>query len=123
MDSTRIGSLASLKASSNGQPHAVSPAREIIREMAGYYKLLGEPTRLRLLVRLHRAPIFGVTEAAKELGVSQPALSKHLGLLMAAGWVECARYGKQNGYSLTARGRHILERMAFGLAHYYANPP
>lgn len=121
MDFARVGSLTSL----NGRPWAVSPVvgQLSLHEMADYFKLLGEPTRWRFLLRLYRRSGLGVAEAAAYLGLSQPALSQHLFRLRLAGLVEFQRRGKHTHYCLTARGRYIIEKVALGLVKYLAKPP
>ena len=46
----------------------------------------------------------GVTAAALELGVSQPAVSKHLAVLKRAGLVEDRVSGRQSHYSVRRDG-------------------
>lgn len=52
------------------------------------FGVLAEPTRRRILDRL-RASESSVAELVEALGVSQPAVSKHLRVLRDAGFVTC----------------------------------
>ena len=63
------------------------------------FKTLGDPTRRAIFERLARQGeenVRGLTEAA---GVSQPAVSKHLGQLKSAGLVRERREGRETHYS------------------------
>lgn len=67
-----------------GSPRHLSPeAQELV---AGTFRVLGEPVRLRLLQEL-RAGETSVSELALRLGTTQPNTSKHLRLLQEAGLV------------------------------------
>ena len=64
-----------------------------LRPVAAAIQLLGDATRLRLLLLLAGGE-FNVTELCKRLGLPQPTVSHHLGLLRTAGMVEPRRQGK-----------------------------
>lgn len=121
MDSVQNGSLTSL----HGRPRAASPVVDqlSLHEMADYFKLLGEPTRWRLLLRLYGGSALGVAETVKCFGLLQPALSQHLCRLRLAGLVEFERRGQRSYYRLTVRGRYVVEKVAWGLVKYLAEPP
>jgi ArsR family transcriptional regulator len=59
---------------------------DVISEAADLFRLLGDPTRLRLLRVLARDR-FNVTELTGILGLAQSGVSRHLGLLKDAGLV------------------------------------
>ena len=67
--------------------------------IAGRFKLLGEPMRLRIIDRL-RAGEAGVGEIAEALGTSQQNVSKHLQTLHAGGILARRREGNSVLYSL-----------------------
>ena len=67
--------------------------------IAGGFKLLGEPMRLRIIDRL-RAGEAGVGEIAEALGTSQQNVSKHLQTLHAGGILARRREGNSVLYSL-----------------------
>lgn len=67
--------------------------------IAGRFKLLGEPMRLRIIDRL-RAGEAGVGELADQLGTSQQNVSKHLQTLHAGGILARRREGNSVIYSL-----------------------
>ena len=69
------------------------------------FRTLGDPTRRALFERLARSsgdlPVRALTERA---GVSQPAVSKHLGVLRRAGLVEAKPAGRETHYRARPQG-------------------
>jgi DNA-binding transcriptional ArsR family regulator len=63
------------------------------------FTTLADPTRRALFERLCREGEKTVGALTAEAGVSQPAVSKHLGLLKQAGLVRDRREGRQSHYS------------------------
>ena len=85
------------------------PLDLIVREVADQFRLLADPTRLRVLARLAERG-HNVGELCEALGgMSQPAVSHHLALLRASGLVTPSREGKFNFYDLTDQGRTLTE--------------
>ena len=72
---------------------------DVAELIAGRFKLLGEPMRLRIIDRL-RVGEAGVGEIATELGTSQQNVSKHLQTLHGAGILARRREGNSVLYSL-----------------------
>src|SRR5688572_216856 len=66
-------------------------------DAASLLRLLGDPTRLRLL-RALSAESLNVSELTAVLGVAQSGVSRHLGLLRDAGLVEEERAGGFSWY-------------------------
>ncbi|MFG2100781.1 ArsR/SmtB family transcription factor [Micromonospora echinaurantiaca] len=66
------------------------------------FTVLAEPTRRRILDRLRRAES-SVGELVDTLGVSQPAVSKHLRVLREAGFVACRTAARQRIYRIDVR--------------------
>lgn len=64
----------------------ISTIVDVIAQSADLFRLLGDPTRLRLLRALARDR-FNVTELTGILGLAQSGVSRHLGLLRDAGLV------------------------------------
>lgn len=61
-----------------------------LEALAGVYKALGDPVRLRILQLLPVKPtvceaLYNVGELSEELGIPQPTVSHHLKLLRQAG--------------------------------------
>jgi DNA-binding transcriptional ArsR family regulator len=62
------------------------------------FRTLADPTRRALFERLCREGELTVTALTAGAGVSQPAVSKHLGLLRQAGLVADRHAGRQTHY-------------------------
>ena len=67
--------------------------------LARLFRALGDPTRLSIIQLLMRDE-FNVTLLCRELGIAQPSVSHHLGILRAHGLVQARRRGKEVHYSL-----------------------
>src|SRR6201994_1523941 len=67
------------------------------------FKALGDPTRRALYERLARGGRRTVHALTAPAGVSQPAVSKHLAVLKAAGLVRDRREGRETHYSAEPR--------------------
>jgi len=63
------------------------------------FKSLADPTRRAIFERLCREGEQTVWELTEDAGVSQPAVSKHLGQLKSAGLVRDRRQGRETHYS------------------------
>ena len=63
------------------------------------FKTLADPTRRALFERLCREGETTVGALTAQAGVSQPAVSKHLGVLKQAGLVRDRHEGRQTHYS------------------------
>jgi len=81
-----------------------------IRKAANTLKMLGDPTRLSVLLMLAEGDMH-VGALCERMSQSQPATSHHLALLRHAGLIAPRREGKNNFYGLTDAGR-----MAAGVA-------
>jgi DNA-binding transcriptional ArsR family regulator len=63
------------------------------------FRALADPTRRAIFEHLCRDGEHHVRELTDHVGVSQPAVSKHLGLLKLAGLVHHRRAGRNTHYS------------------------
>lgn len=63
------------------------------------FKTLGDPTRRSIFERLCRDGELTVWKITEPTGISQPAVSKHLGALKQAGLVKDRREGRETHYS------------------------
>jgi DNA-binding transcriptional ArsR family regulator len=68
------------------------------------FSTLADPTRRALFERLSREGELPVRALTEHSGVSQPAVSKHLGVLKHAGLVRDRRDGRQTHYSAQPQG-------------------
>ncbi len=84
-------------------------------ELADLFRLLGDASRLTIVLRCMQAPI-AVTEIANQTNLSQSLVSHHLRLLKAARLVKAQRQGRQIFYQvadfhITAMLSNMLEHM------------
>jgi DNA-binding transcriptional ArsR family regulator len=68
------------------------------------FSTLADPTRRTIFERLSRDGEQTVGALTGRAGVSQPAVSKHLGVLKRAGLVRDRRAGRQTHYSAQPQG-------------------
>jgi DNA-binding transcriptional ArsR family regulator len=72
----------------------------LIELVAQRFRVLGEPMRIKLLDRLRESDAT-VSQLQETLGASQQNVSKHLGILHAAGMVARTKEGNQVRYSIS----------------------
>lgn len=82
----------------------LSLADDRAQELADIFRLLGDGSRLRIVIACLHAPV-SVTVLAEQLDLSVSLVSHHLRLLKAARIVRSERQGKQVFYR--AADRHI----------------
>lgn len=93
------------------------PADEVTR-ITELFRLLGDPTRVRLLYALVEAGELCVCDLAAVVGVPETSVSHALRLLRTAGIVRTRRGGRMVYYSLTdAHVRLLLDVSAEHLRH------
>ena len=72
------------------------------------FRTLADPTRRAIFERLAREGEQTVHALTDQAGVSQPAVSKHLAVLKAAGLVRDRREGRETHYSAEPRALEPL---------------
>ncbi len=82
--------------------------------LADLFRLLGDPTRLRIVLACAQEPV-AVGAIAEALGLSASLVSHHLRLLRAARVVRADRQGKQVFY--VAADSHISDMLSEMLEH------
>ncbi len=80
------------------------PTEGAIAELADLFRLLGDPTRLRIVLACMDVSV-AVSDIANQLNLSQSLVSHHLRLLRGARIVKAERQGKQVFY--TTADHHI----------------
>ena len=86
--------------------------------LADLFRLLGDPTRLRIVVSCLRTPL-AVSDIADRLGLSVSLVSHHLRLLKGARLVKAERQGKQVYYEADdAHVRRMVEDMVSHVAEH-----
>ena len=73
-------------------------------EPGAIFKALADPTRRAIFERLCRQNELTVHALTDTAGVSQPAVSKHLGVLKSAGLVHDRGQGRETYYSVRPEG-------------------
>jgi DNA-binding transcriptional ArsR family regulator len=84
--------------SSSPVPHPLP--EPLIELVAQRFRVLGEPMRIKLLDRLREGDAT-VSDLQDALGASQQNVSKHLGILHAAGMVSRTKRGNSTLYSIS----------------------
>lgn len=93
----------------------VSLPDPVVELIAQRFRIMGEPTRIKLLCRL-RGGGATVQELTEELGAKQQNVSKHLGVLHSAGIVSRQKRGTFTRYEITDESVFDLcERVCGGL--------
>ena len=91
-----------------------SDTDSFIAELADLFRLLGDATRLRIVLSCLSTPI-AVNDIADKLNLSNSLVSHHLRLLRAARIVKADRQGKQVFY--VAADQHISRVLTDMLEH------
>ncbi len=99
--------------------NAAMPEFGRLAELADFYKLFGDPTRLRILAALGIAELC-VCDLGVLLAMKQPAVSHQLRVLKQARIVRARREGKVVYYAL--KDEHIRHVLRVGLAHLGEQP-
>ena len=90
------------------------PQDELIFELADFYKIFGDTTRVRILYALNKAELC-VCDISESLDMTQSAVSHQLQILRTNKLVKSRREGKQMYYSLA--DEHVVTIIAQGLSH------
>ncbi len=98
----------------NNQTFESLPEEEIV-DIADFFKVFGEPTRLKILYMLEAGEA-SVNTLSNSLGISQSVTSQHLKLLRVARLVRWRKDGKNVIYSLN--DDHIARILSLGTEHY-----
>lgn len=81
------------------QPFPHPLADPLVEVIAQRFRVLAEPTRIKLLDRLREGDAT-VSQLQENLGASQQNVSKHLGILNSAGMVARTKDGNHVRYSI-----------------------
>ena len=95
-----------------------SMAEETLLELAGFFKVIGDPTRIKILTALFVSEMC-VCDIAAALSMSQSAISHQLRVLKQAKLVKFRRDGKVVYYSLD--DDHVEAILRQGLEHIKEN--
>lgn len=90
-----------------------------VRTVSRFFRALGDDTRLRIIALLSHGELC-VCHLQEALGLSQPNISRQLGVLRAAGIVEDRREGNWVYYRLLEQEDPRCERHLRGLVESFA---
>ena len=90
------------------------PDSRTVRRMAEFYKILGDPTRCKIIFTLLEHEVC-VCDIANILCMTKSSISHQLGKMRECGIVKCRRDGKAVYYSLD--DGHIAEIFTTTMAH------
>ena len=106
-----------------GAPTQVSAYLSVVSKTAAavtlftiFFKVFGDPTRLRLLILLDSRGEMGVGAIAEELSMSQSAISQQLKVLRSSRLVKYRKDGRSTIYRLS--DDHIHRILSLGIEHY-----
>jgi len=92
----------------------------VVELIARRFRVMGEPTRIRLLEHLHDGEAT-VQQLVEATGHTQQNVSKHLGVLLAAGIVGRRKQGTSVWYRITdATALELCEQVCAILERHYA---
>ncbi|WP_175946263.1 metalloregulator ArsR/SmtB family transcription factor [Caballeronia sp. BCC1704] len=86
-------------------------------ELAGLFRLMGDPSRLKIIAACLGAPTC-VSDIAAKYGMSQPLVSHHLRLLRTTRVLRAERRGKQIFYA--AADHHVKQVISDMVGHLWA---
>lgn len=89
---------------------------EEIVDISDFFKVFGDPTRLRLLILLDENVEMGVGAIADALSMSQSAISQQLKVLRSSRLVKFRKEGRSAIYRLS--DDHIHRILTLGIEHY-----
>jgi len=88
---------------------ASRPSEREVRALAADFRALGDPTRLTVALALRDGSELCVCDLAWIVERAENLVSHHVRALRAAGLADYRRDGKMALYSLTERGKTLLE--------------
>ena len=95
-------------------PESYLSDEEII-DISDFFKMFGDPTRLRILFLLDKEGELGVGKISQSLSMTQSAISHQLRILKNAKLVKSRRDGKVIYYSLD--DDHVAQILQIGTEH------
>lgn len=96
------------------QAQAQMPDQETLRRTAEFFKLLGDPTRCKLICALLHQELC-VCDLANVLSMTKSSISHQLRKMRQLGVVKCRRAGKEVYYSLD--DHHVEDLLRITLIH------
>lgn len=104
-----------MRMDADGEVALDEPQEEDVDVAVEVFRMLADPTRVRLLWALRDVAELSVNELAVRVGKSQPTVSQHLAKLRLARLVQVRRQGTQMFYR--AENQHVLGLVTDALLH------
>ncbi len=112
MKRVRVHGDAPARDGASGPAAPIAPP--LARQLAGVFKSLSDPTRLRIISLLYEKEVC-VTDLAAALKMEQSTISHQLRDMRQAGWVQYRRDGRHVFYTLD--DEHVRDLYHQALAH------
>ena len=90
------------------------PRSELFDKIAEFFKIIGDPTRTKILFALDQNEMC-VCDIANVLGMTKSSISHQLATLRKSGIVKCRREGKEIYYTLD--DEHVKQVFEVGIEH------
>ncbi len=90
------------------------PQPELFDKIAEFFKIIGDPTRTKILFALDQNEMC-VCDIANVLGMTKSSISHQLATLRKSGIVKCRREGKEIYYTLD--DEHVKQVFEVGIEH------
>lgn len=90
------------------------PTEKTFHDLAEFFKLIGDPTRLKILFSIDKHEVC-VCDLANALSMSKSSISHQLAVLRKSEIVKCRKQGKEVYYSLD--DNHVNEVFEIALNH------
>lgn len=90
------------------------PDEETFAELADFYKIIGDPTRCKLIYALRKNEMC-VCDLANVLSMTKSSISHQLRKMRERGVVKCRREGKEVYYSLN--DDHVAQIFSITMTH------
>ena len=90
------------------------PNQELFSKLAEFFKIIGDPTRTKILFALDQNEMC-VCDIANVLGMTKSSISHQLATLRSSGIVKCRREGKEVYYTLD--DEHVKQVFEIGIEH------
>jgi len=90
------------------------PDDELLHRLGDFFKILGDPTRIKILQALRISELC-VCDISVLIGVSQSAVSHQLKILRQSNLVKYRKEGKTVFYTLS--DDHVTQLLSLGLVH------
>ena len=90
------------------------PQPELFDKIAEFFKIIGDPTRTKILFALDQNEMC-VCDIANVLGMTKSSISHQLATLRKSGIVKCRKEGKEIYYTLD--DEHVKQVFEIGIEH------